>query len=227
MPRTRRRQLLPVTAPVLGVLLATAGCGLSVSVSGHPGPPPGVTPTPSGPTSAQLTSALPAIPAGSKPWAATFGPFGALTARQMVSDTFGAANVAADLPIETRRGLEFGAVQRWLRPDGVLVSVFLSRYAENAGALSAFLGQRSNEQAKDGGDAHLTVPGIADSYAVELPQLNGSGEANTNLNAVAGDVLIRVLVGAPATPDRTVTVRTTEQVYAAVCEVTDCSSEGS
>ena len=251
MSPVSHRPVLPFAAAALGVLLTTAGCGVispvtepvpaqssaTASVTATASATAGATATAttraataakgSGPDQAQLSAALPQIPAGSTQWPANLGPYGPQTAAQYVAAMFGATEVSTYLPEETRRGLEFGAVQRWSRPDGVLVSVFLGRFAADSGALSAFLAQRSGEQLISHGDPHFTVPGITDSYADETPQLDSSGNAMTNLHAVAGDVLIRVVITAPATPDRTVATQTAEQVYASVCRVTDCAAGGS
>jgi hypothetical protein len=239
-PHTPRAlPLRTATGLLLGVALTATGCAGGTPTARHTAAAPSVSGTPSAsapnvadstPPAAppvsltvdQLVAALPARPAGAKAWA-TKTVTGALTQEQYVMAEFGSKGPEL-LPVEQQRGLQFGARRNWRTPGGVLVDVFIADFTERTGALSDYLALTSGEKADDAGDTDFTLPGVTDSFGTANPKLDNYGYAGVTVHAVAGNLMLRVTMNAPAAPDQADATAVAAQLYKNLCKLTDCTS---
>ena len=230
----RRSFHAPAATSVLiaGVLL-TSGCqgqahvthGPTQSASGSAATTVAAAPVPTGPvTVAQLVAALPAAPAGSKPWAGTSGLSGPLTRTQYVTAEFGAKDGAKLLKAEEQLGLTFGAQNGWRQQDKVMVGVRLADYKDRTGAKTAYLEIQSSAEEDDAGDNDFTLPGAADSFGIGDPTPDQAGNTVTNLFALAGKELLRVTVESPAGVDQATAKAVALKAYANLCKLSDCTA---
>jgi hypothetical protein len=234
MHRAAFRHLLPAAALVVGGLLAVTGCDATLPrtpLSSVPtvarAPVPMTTTTRAATstlTAAQLNGVLPAAPSGAQPWAAG-GPVGILTPKQYVTTVYGASLLSTQLPLEELRGLRFVTRRNWITASGIMVDIYYDYFTRPSGAMSAYLEERTLERQDDSKAVDFTVPHTATSFGEAIPTLDSYGNAQTELHAVVGSVIIEVYVYAPASPDRSLTTVLAERSYTGVCRITDCTTD--